>query len=402
MVNIKKFIIVTLITCLTISCIKKEQKQNIEGQIIELINQNKIDEALLKIDEQLKIKKTDDLLYLKASSLSMKAGIDIYALFPLLKIKIFDFAISQWSQNREFQKKAMAQKMSIGISNEDIDDKINSDLNNSENYVPVDKDSIKYLIEGQYLQETYSKDKLFCTVELIVNRTDIIKEMYAYNIVKIDSEDECLKIQAGSKLNISPETEDKIRESLVVEDYRQWFIRKKDQNRKSSYLKLMGTFSTLIDMIPMISKIPKINISGFSNLDEAQAIPSDIRSRLKNTEDELSEKVRKQLMMISALKIVSHIKNAFDFDKIKSPMDFICASNDEAAEEIIATQKDVLYLVNTINDQELINKNKELFEELKIKFEKLLNLENKNPELKFLRIKKLSEEFLRSKIENCE
>ena len=246
MVNIKKFIIVTLITCLTISCIKKEQKQNIEGQIIELINQNKIDEALLKIDEQLKIKKTDDLLYLKASSLSMKAGIDIYALFPLLKIKIFDFAISQWSQNREFQKKSMAQKMSIGISNEDIDDKINSDLNNSENYVPVDKESIKYLIEGQYLRETYSKDKLFCTVELIVNRTDIIKEMYdynyAYNIVKIDSEDECLKIQAGSKLNISPETEDKIRESLVVEDYRQWFIRKKDQNRKSSYLKLMAHF----------------------------------------------------------------------------------------------------------------------------------------------------------------
>ena len=92
----------------------------------------------------------------------------------------------------------------------------------------------------------------------------------------------------------------------------------------------------------------------------------------------------------------------FDFDKIKSPMDFICASNDVAAEEIIAAQKDVLYLVNTINDQELINKNKELFEELKIKFEKLLNLENKNPELKFLRIKRLSEEFLRSKKENCE
>ncbi len=398
----KKLLIITFITCFTISCIKKEQEQNLEGQIVELMNQNKADEALLKIDKQLDNNKNDDLLYLKASSLSMKAGIDIYALFPLLKIKIFDVAISQWSQNREFQKKSMAQKTSIGISNNDIDDKLNADLKNSEKYVPIDKKTINYEVISQYVLERYSIQNLFCSIEVSAKRTDVIKENYALISIKIDSEDECLNLQAGAKLNVSLEIEDKIKESLAAEDHRQWSERKRDQNTKSSYVKLMGTFWTLIDLIPMISKIPIINQSGFSNLEEAQTILSDIRSRHLDKSDELSEKVRKQLMMISALKIVAHLKNAFDFNTIKSPMDFICASNDLAAEEIIATQKDVLYLINTIDDQELISKNKILFEEVKTKFEELLNNETENPELKDSRIKKLSAELKRSKEDNCE
>lgn len=398
----RRSFLLLLIFCITLSCIKKEQEQNSEGQIIDLMNQNKADEALNKIDNQLLTNKTDDVLYLKASSLSMKAGIDIYALFPLLKIKIFDVAISQWSQNREFQKKAQAQKNSIGVSNEDLEEKKNEDEKIIEKYKPIDKDIIKYVIESQYMQSNYKVEKPYCEIYLWGRRHDIIRYSVASTVVKLHSENECNSFQKTQQLFITSEIDDQMKTALADEDHRSWFERKKEQNRKSSYVKLMGTFWTLIDMVPLISKIPIIDDKGFSYLEEAQSILADIRSRHPDKTDELGEKARKQLMMISALKIVGHLKNAFDFETIKNPMDFICSSNDRAAEEILASQEDALYLINSIDDQEVIKKNKKLFDEIKGEFEKIVKAENENPELQEARLKELREALLKSKEENCD
>ncbi len=395
-----------LIFALLISsaCLKNEQRPNSESQIVELLNQNQSDATLEKINQELSLHKTDELLYLKASALSMKAGVDIYALFPLLKIRIFDVAISQWSQNREFQKKSDAQKTGIGLTPQDIEDQKKGNV--KKEYVPLKGHELDYKIDSIFPTTIYNRENNFCEIVLSI---DTAKKINYYSLLfttQIESENICNDLMQGrttaENFTVSSTLDSNIRKFISDNHRSIWIEHRREIDNKENYVKVLGSFWTLIDMVPMISKIPKVSSNGFKSLEEAQEILAQIIDSRANKNDELREKSRKQLMMLSALKVVAHVQNAFNLSLIKSPIDFICNSNDQAAEELVESEKDSLYLINAIDDPELIKKNKELFEDIKTKYQLILQDENDSPEFKEYRIKKLREYLERNKYSSCE
>jgi hypothetical protein len=404
----KNILVIILAVFVCSSCIKKEQQQNNESKILDLLNQNKSEEALDKINAELVTNSSDEMLYLKASALSMKAGIDIYALFPLLKIKIFDVAIAQWSQNREFQKRADAKKINIGIDPEDIK-KEKNDL--KKDYVPLKMEDIQYEA-ALSLAKPFNDETQFCGVNI---RADKNLEAYSanrvyltYRLYKKDHCEELMDKGSASEFKLSEndsfyyELDALIKVSISEQHRMRWMERKAVVKKKTSYLKALGTFWTLIDMVPMVSKIPRISMEGFKSLEEAQEILLKIReNRKSNKKDELNQKARKQLMMLSALKIVAHLQNSFDLQDIKSPIDFICKSNDQAASEFVASAKDAFFLVDSIEDPEIREKNKQMFEDINTN-SKSLKSDLENPVKKEEHVQSLARELLRSKKANCE
>lgn len=399
----KKLIIIAFAMLLLSSCVKEEQQQNTDSQIIELLNQNKSEEALIQINEALKTNNSDELLYLKASALSMNAGVDIYALFPLLKVNIFNVAISQWSENREFQKKAQSQRLDIGS-----DAGKEKDSDEKKPYVPLNVENLKFYFSPSIIR-SFDDTNTHCEIGISGSLTyDVYSERAVFITYRSESEDVCKSLEEKS-FTVLNETFpmpsdflDKIRPAFSDEHRQNWLTRKNKVDQSAHYMKALGTFWTLIDMIPTVSKIPKISIDGFKKLEEAQAILAKIRESRSQSGDELGQKTRKQLMMISALKIVAHVQNSFDLDDIKNPLDLLCKSRDNAADELMASDKDVLYLLSTVEDKELINKNKAMFEEIQTNYLGILENEAQNPELRDVRLEKFRQILIKQKEANCQ
>jgi hypothetical protein len=387
----KNAYILILIIVLTSACIKQEQKQNNEGQIVNLLNHNQIDDALIKINKELSIHKTDELLYLKASTLSMRAGVDIYALFPLLKVKIFDIAISQWSQNREFQRKADAQRSHIGVNEQDIEDVGTKD--NIKDYKPLSDHELDYKIINVWDGGSFGENQEFCTFQLGVDTVNDPESMGAWPYIKVEDYEYCKEIRKSQvtldTFKVTPLIDKLIRDQLQAMYRSQWFRKRDKVIQADNYVKILGSFYTVIDMLPIINKITKVSSDGFKDLEEAQEILMQIRNGHLEKGNELGEKSRKQLMMISSLKIVAHVKNAFDLNKVQTITDLFCNSNDRAAEELIESEKDALYLVTAIDDPEIVAKNKLLFEDIKTNYGAIIQEENDHPEYKDHRILKL-------------
>lgn len=399
----KKLTIIAFAMLLLSSCVKEEQEKNTDAQIIELLNQNKSEEALIQINEALKTNNSDELLYLKASALSMNAGVDIYALFPLLKVNIFNVAISQWSENREFQKKAQSTRLDIGS---DVGKE--KDPDEKQAYVPLNVENLKFYFSPSIING-FANSNSYCEIGIAASLTnDVYSERGVFTTYRSESEDVCKSLE---EKNYSILTEafpipldliNKIKSAFSDEHRQHWLTRKNKAHQNDSYVKALGTFWTLIDMIPTVSKIPKISTDGFKKLEEAQAILAKIRESRSQSGDELGQKTRKQLMMISALKIVAHVQNSFDLDSIKSPLDLLCKSRDNTADELMASDKDVLYLLSTVEDKELINKNKAMFEDIQSNYLNILENETQNPELRDARLESFRQILIKQKEAHCQ
>ena len=151
--NIKNGLIIILSIFVLQSCIKKEQKVTEEAKVIQLLNQSDADAALVKINALLKSDpNNENLLYLKASAISMIAGIDVYRLFPILKAKIFDVAITQWADKRESMRERRA------LTKADLV------------YTPLDPNAILYEFERA---DASSADGINAVIKFIVRTNDI-------------------------------------------------------------------------------------------------------------------------------------------------------------------------------------------------------------------------------------
>ena len=401
--KIINLILLTLLVCT--SCIKKEQTPNEESKIVDLLNKNDSTNALEKINIELNNHKTDELLYLKASALSMNAGIDVYALFPLLKVKIFDVAISEWSQNREFQKRNDAQRSTIGINSQDVENQGKISQDEIKQPPKLTPEQLEY--DQIYLNfiSSYNKEMKFCNLGVFVHTTHTAPGMNQYGTyVNFQMNDETICKKIETRQSIAKEDIDNINDQIIKKniqaDYQSsWNYHQREINKKNAYVKILGSFWTVIDLLPMITKIPKVSPDGFNQLAEAQELLLQIKN--DHNKDELGEKARKQLLMLSALKIVAHVQNAFDLSMVKNPMDFVCAANDQSANELVESEKDALYIVNSIEDPEILNKNKEFFEDIKAKYSLIVQEDEDHPEKKDLRIQNLKHDLELSKLSDC-
>lgn len=83
-------------------------------QVIAALNTDQADKALgMAIAGEHSFPGDPEFTYYKAQAYSLKAEIDIYTLFPIVQMQIFDVAINEWNKANEFEKR---RRDSVNIS----------------------------------------------------------------------------------------------------------------------------------------------------------------------------------------------------------------------------------------------------------------------------------------------
>lgn len=101
-----KFLLIIAFAIAFVSCAKKSispESFKEEIEFIELLNQGEYKEALSSIDHKLQEAPENlNLHYWRAQALAGLGGVDIYKLFPIVKLKLFSVAIEEWSSMENF------------------------------------------------------------------------------------------------------------------------------------------------------------------------------------------------------------------------------------------------------------------------------------------------------------
>ncbi|MGZ6464905.1 MAG: hypothetical protein ACXWSC_18425, partial [Bdellovibrionota bacterium] len=88
-------------------CARKDQAGNQtdeKSEIVAALNKGDVNGALARIDSALATHPDDvELQYFKAQALSSKSEIDVYSLFPVLKIKLFEVAMTEWQSYQKYK-----------------------------------------------------------------------------------------------------------------------------------------------------------------------------------------------------------------------------------------------------------------------------------------------------------
>ncbi len=400
-----------LCSMICFSCVKKEQKVSDSGQVIKLLNNSQSEQALDEVNALLKNDPhNEELLYLKASALSMSAGVDVYKLFPILKVKIFDVAMSQWSDHREFEKK-MNSRRTMGK-----DEEVKEDSKEGRVYKELNPESIKFKIKDFYVQKSYesNKENIFHLWIYFETSANVKDRDFGYVYIEFDKVKDQIydlfefKENPNYSRSLKPEytfNHPLLRNLIIASVEKQhrddWFDREKKRKKNETDLKMLQGLWSVLDMIPLIKKIPKIDVNGFKKLEEAQDILFNLHKKNIYSKNEIFQKSRKQMMMISALKLIARFQVGIDFDKLNDPSDFYCATNDSLPEQLVEARKDIQFILNGIEDPAIREKNKELFNEIEVNLKKRGEEIDGDPDLKAHTIKAFKKSLEKSRFENC-
>lgn len=406
-----KLVIAFLVPCFLLSsCIKKEQKISDSGKVIQLLNKNEGDEALREVEQLLEKDPTnEELLYLKASALSILAGVDIYNLFPLLKAKMFDVAISQWSENREFEKR-MKNRRDFGSNDDAREDKEKTGLK----YIEPKKEKIKFTIQNfnQWVQQSGGKSIGHVYLDFISPTTGDDEVIHIYKQFMLgDAESEIFFKESSRRDEYDPVDVDtlndqniNLRNFVIPEILKRhklvWDEREEKKHKQKSDLKMIQGLWAVLDMLPLIKKIPRIDLDKFKRLEIAQEILLDLVKKNAKNKNASYEKSRKQLLMISSLKIIARIQVGIELDKIDTPTDFYCYTNDDFPEQIVEGRKDVALILYGIDDENIREKNAEVFSDIDNILKDMDKRIGNEPEVREQLIKSLTDD-LRKTREEC-
>ena len=398
--NFKLGAILFLSISLFQGCIKKEQKITDEGQIMKMLNESDGEAALIKINALLATDPNNkELLYLKASALSMNAGVDVYKLFPLLKAKIFNVAITQWSEQRQFEKRINERREGdISTGSED-----GQELK----YKPLDPKTIEFEFQYAYAfvdDREHQKPDAKVLIEIIVKSKQLSNSPHDLFTLIFETTLENIYIKAFKKvinegndyyfevLDKSAPTTTLLNDLIVTliekEHFHIWEEKYKKIQSKQNQVNAIRALWSITDMIPLIKEIPKIDKKALSRLEEAQKILIELIQQNSLNKDESYDKYRKQLMMISALKLISRFQDGFDLTNVKSPYDLICQNNSQTAEILLDTHEDLLLILQGVEDEKIKEKNDAIFKEVETELKDLndklkINGQYKNSNITF-------------------
>jgi hypothetical protein len=380
----QRVLVLFIISFLGISCIKKEQKVSGSGEVIKLLNDSQSDDALSQVNKLLeKDPENEELLYLKASALSMSAGVDVYKLFPILKMQIFDVAMNQWGAHREFEKKAKNRRNGV----QDDTKLSKEDEKNIRTYKEPKRSQIKYTIDYSYIYSTNMINNNPTSFSYSLTYSTNLRDSGYYIQGNADINDPVVQMFDLNTRQLKKEYvendsffREKILDAILAAHKEGWERREQKRLQTQKEVKAAQAAWSILDMLPLIKTIPQIDKDQFTKLEEAQSILTALFKKNLETKNEVYLKSKKQLMMLSSLKLIGRFQSSIDLENINSPTDFICNTNESFAEQIYDGRKDVGLILYGLEDDGLKEKNKDIFEDLKARIERTNNNEEKNSE----------------------
>ncbi len=358
--RLRKIILITLMLFLT-SCggVHDEQStsSSLNSDIVTELNAKNLDKAEELIGKA-KAENPDSALvaYYEAQYYALKAGVDIYSLFPIVKMELFEFALTEWSQIEEYNDRTRTgvEDTLLGNSKEPssiedlkkfLDEIKSTEASEIKYKYEVETDFDRYgrswnepyghehmLDENGYTMHDsegniiYKNYNLYCSYyyeiklaeydfkgsfEHFDSKTVIIEDISGYGERDLCPEGPELSLgQDFLKNKIVWEIED------IIKD-------KKERVDNKRYLKAA---LALFQSVNVISKVPTFDPDRLEYVRMASAKLKEIMDGSQEGE-RLYDNSQKQLGLLSGFLILSSIKKAIPVDKVKEPTDFLCLAN---------------------------------------------------------------------------
>ena len=358
-----KTLIPTLIFCawLFTGCNtdQENEQQSTNFQIINALNQQDADRALALIENQLTTDPNNaELQYWKAQAYAIKGGIDVYSLFPIIKMKLFDVAMTEWSSMSEYSKKSKQEINLTLLGEQEIESK--EDLNQLEQdiknmpteditfEIKVITEDAKYgkyqsVYEGSGNYYDYQKQEFInhdgpyfqtnCYADLEISSNilyfneKLYEQAYAvYTAPNPDTSDFCQEALGKEVERMLGDFE--LNPTLLKSKIRQkalWIISdKKAHLEKRQYgNRMINGIYALYDSMPIIQNVPDITANRTNAVNQSL----ELLTKLKNETQyhaRLGRNVRQQMGLLGGYLILGGIKDSFKLENIKEPADFIC------------------------------------------------------------------------------
>lgn len=358
-VKVEKFktIYIYLFLSIVLSCggVHEEGKQfdNLDSQIVQALNSKDLKKANELISEGLGQDPDSRLyLYYSAQLSALKGNVDIYALFPIVKMELFEFAITEWGQIEEYSK-----KMKNGVetdligSSTDVERKTDKELNELHKLIEtIDPQDLNYKFETELEREThgYNNESIYydsndtdfdvgqCLWTEYNERCVIGEKPYTfcsykeiYNLVEPSFEEavenyQSLELEGHVECPEKPGVRAYVPDKYVLKDMTLFNIEERIKDKKENELqrRYFRIAMALYESLGVISKVPDLDMKYFEHISKS----GDFLSRLMEEEptDRIGENSQKQLGLLAGFLILSSIKDSLEYQEIKDPVDIVC------------------------------------------------------------------------------
>lgn len=329
--KVSLFILATILA----SCggVRDEQEStslNYKSEIVYSLNQKDIDGSLVLIEKAMLDNPNDhELKYYLAQAYSLKGNVDIYSLFPIVKMKLFEVAINEWgtvnahtdSSRRDIEGTVLGDE---GNFSSQAVVELEEQLKEIEEINP-EKIELNVERKNQFRHEW--TDYAYCSFTIVFSSKDLPikknleREFYSSNTVINETCDEFWNSDVDYD-------ERQIKFELKSFAYQQIRKRiKKIKENKTSQKYIKAAFA-LFESVPVIKKAPELDLSKISYIDDSIKILNELR-----LSDNLSHRIKNnsssQLGLLGGFLILGSLKSSVDFDKVNEPIDIACNASVE-------------------------------------------------------------------------
>ncbi|MBF0360139.1 MAG: hypothetical protein HQK49_03970 [Oligoflexia bacterium] len=308
-------------------------------KIVSAINNKDADSALKIISELSEQNQEEgEIKYLKAEAYALKANIDIYSLFPMLKIKLFEFAINEWNDIRKYSER---ERSGIGdVVGENISDE---EINNLENKIkeiesfPVEKITYTITDASSYYHEYFINPYLTlvarCYINLRFTSPLFVENHYEWSYLNIPTKnkDECEQItkqltKGDQSILGLAEIANQFKgvqariKKLAIVAAKEKIEKTYNRRAKEKYIQF---FWAIYDSLPIIKSAPILNSNEKEHVLQALSLLKNIKDKIA-IEDRIGKDSRQHMTLLAGFIIIEAIKSSIDVNKINNPSDLIC------------------------------------------------------------------------------
>lgn len=358
---------VLLAAALTSSCAKKNEQGNqddVKSSILASLNKGDNEAALDQIETALAANPDDiELLYFKAQAYSSKSGIDVYSLFPVLRIKLFEVAMTEWQSYQRY--KTMSESgTSNGISATGREEalanlelmlkelekikpeELTFEISNNLGWASNPNDCFRYAeVVSQVLRKMEKKGVFYGDDDLVTDYWNVpAGERCTAEEKARFAADQGQQLQIKQRLHYAAKRKLERRRKEI-----------KDAKVAAAYVQAVYV---LFEAVPILKSLPKFRRENLQTVSTALDILQDIRQR-QSKHERFGRQSRQQITLIGSYLLASVLKESISLQDVVRPVDIVCQMRPNVVVDHYEVGLLALkHLFEVIQDTEIFEKNR--------------------------------------------
>ncbi|MBF0315891.1 MAG: hypothetical protein HQK52_20895 [Oligoflexia bacterium] len=321
--------------------VQEESLQSLKLAIVSALNNKNHENALTLIEKGLvQYPEDDELKYLRSEAYALQANIDVYSLFPLIKMKLFQFAITEWNDVRKISRRQRNNVNDLVIDHSHDNDQENVLLLQMEKIEKIPTEEITYTIAAiEPLYSYYYKNNYFCAYHFVIHSDLFLDPVHdeifftyheEHQAPEASTNDATIFCKERTRMlgnnPLEPKIKSAIQTRIKEEASRQVNDRHSKLDSRKERERYVEALWIIFDSIPVIKNTPDLNPQHLQLISLALVGLQEIKDKFQ-ADHRLGKISHQHILLLSGFLMISSIKHTLYIDKIQRPSDVLCNVN---------------------------------------------------------------------------